>query len=348
MVRVMTVKTTEPNRWEPTRRELLGAAAAATLALLPGAKVGYGQTTQSATSRAAPTPVLRQTPWWLREGKAHARVVVVRSAGVLRVTAVAPASLGDMLDQGLRNLTTEANPVAAWRRVLGSAERILIKFNSVGARSLRITEPLARLLVERLRAAGYVPEQITLVEAPAFLTEELGTARAARGWGSAIEVGGRPEQLARYLFDADAIINVPFLKTHQIAGMSGCLKNLSHALIRRPAQFHSNGCSPYVGQVVGSREVSSRLKLNLMNAVRVVVDGGPGARTENTVGYGGLLLGFDPLAMDYAGLSILATERHRLGLPGGLAVRYLASSAEMGLGRWRPADVDRAEIEIEG
>jgi uncharacterized protein (DUF362 family) len=154
--------------------------------------------------------------------------------------------------------------------------------------------------------------------------------------------------LARYLFDADAIINVPFLKTHQIAGMSGCLKNLSHALIRHPAQFHANGCSPYVGQVVGSREVSSRLKLNLMNAVRVVVDGGPGARTENTVGYGGLLLGFDPVAMDYAGLSILAAERHRLGLRGGLAVRYLASSAEMGLGRWRPTDVDRAEIEIEG
>ena len=49
MVREMTVKTPEPDQWEPTRRELLGAAAAATLGLLPAAGTGHAQDTQPAT-----------------------------------------------------------------------------------------------------------------------------------------------------------------------------------------------------------------------------------------------------------------------------------------------------------
>ena len=59
------------------------------------------------------------------------------------------------------------------------------------------------------------------------------------------------------------------------------------------------------------------------------------------------MLGFDPLAVDTVGLSILALERRRLGLPGGLAVRYLDSAAAMELGRWRRGDIDRLAVEIE-
>ena len=345
-MREMVVKTLESNRWEPTRRELLGAAAAATLGLVSTAGTGYGQATQPANSRPPHTP-LSQVPWWLRGKQAPSRVVDIRSAAVLRPAIVDSSALGELLDQGVERLTATTSPAAGFRSILGSAERILIKFNSVGARALKISEALARLLVERIGTAGYDPKRIMLVEAPGFLREELGTERVAVGWGSEIEVGGRPEQLARYLLDADAIINVPFLKTHQIAGMSGCLKNLSHALIRHPARYHAHGCSPYVGQVVGSEEVSSKLKLNVVNAVRVVVNHGPDARTEDIVGYGGLLLGFDPLAVDNVGLSILAMERRRLGLAAGLDVPYLSSAAEMGLGRWRPADIDRIAIEAD-
>lgn len=347
MAREMTVKTPAGNPWALTRRELLSAGAAAALGLLPAAESCYGQVTQHATSRPA-VAASHRMPWWLRAERTRARVVDVRSAGVSRPTAINMATLSDMLDQGTQVLTGAASPTEAWRSILGSAERIVIKFNSVGARVLKTTEPLAKLLVQRVGAAGYDQEQITLVEAPAPLANELGTARAARGWGGEIEVGGRPEQLAQYLFEADAIINVPFLKTHQIAGMTGCLKNLSHALVRHPMRYHANGCSPYVGQVVGAQEVSSRIKLNLVNALRVVVDHGPDARAEDIVEYGGLLFGFDPLAVDNVGLSILAVERKNRGLEGGLTIRHLASAAEMGVGRWRPADIDRVAVGVDG
>ncbi len=341
-----TVKKLDSNQWEPTRREVLGAAAAATLGLLSRTATGSGQTTQPAASRPA-AERLSQKLWWMRAEKTRARVVDIRSSSVLHASVVDPVTLGEMLDQGIQNLTGITKTGGAWRSVLRDVKRIVLKFNSVGARNINTSEAMARVLVGRLAAAGYDPEKIVLVEAPEFLTGQLGTGQVVRGWGSAIEVGGTPEPLAQYLYNAEAIINVPFLKTHQIAGMSCCLKNLSHALIRHPARYHANGCSPYVGQVIATQEVSSKLKLNVVNAVRVVVNHGPDACEDDLVGYGGLLLGFDPLAVDSVGLSILSMERRRLGLAAGIEVPYMMSAAEMGLGRWRPADIDRIALETD-
>lgn len=347
-MRDATVKSTESAGWQPTRRELLTAAAAATLGLFADSHRGRAQSSQPATSPARSLNAGR-VPWW-REGggpcpPGRSRVVDIRSSGVLHASVVDQVTLGEMLDQGIQNLTGAATVERGWQVVLGSAERIVLKFNAVGAPVIKTNDALARVLVERIAGAGYSSDKIALAEVPHFVAQELGTSEVVRGWGAAVEVGGTPEPLAQYLYDADALINVAFLKTHQIAGMSGCMKNLSHALIRHPARYHGNGCSPYVGQVVGSDEVSSRLKLNLVNAIRLVVKGGPDAREEDIVPWGGLLLGFDPLAIDTVGLSILAAERRRLGLTSGLEVRYLSSAAKMGLGRWQPADIDRIVVE---
>ncbi|MFQ5804857.1 MAG: DUF362 domain-containing protein [Phycisphaerae bacterium] len=347
MVRQETVKNRESNRCQPSRRELLGAAAAAALGLFPGANNAFGQATQPAGSAPA-TDRPAYPPWWLRRYRGRSRVIDIRSNRVLHASVADRFGLGEMLDQGVQDLTWTRTAEDAWRSVLGSAKRIVLKFNSVGARAVNTNNALAKVLVERIAAAGYEPQKIALAEVPAYLMKELGTRPVVRGWGAPIEVGGGLEPLAQYLYDADAIINVPLLKTHQIAGMSGCMKNLSHALLRHPARYHANGCSPYVGQVIGSQEVSSRLKLNIVNALRVVVNRGPEAQEEDIVAYGGLLLGFDPLAVDNVGLSILTAERRRRGLPASFEVRYLASAAKMRLGRWRPADVDRAAVEMDG
>jgi uncharacterized protein (DUF362 family) len=199
---------------------------------------------------------------------------------------------------------------------------------------------MARALVSALSDAGYDRAHITLVEVPRHLAHELETAQPADGWGAPIAVGGRQEPLAAYLYGADAIINVPFLKTHLLAGMSGCLKNLSHALIRHPGLFHDGGCAPYVGQVVGNKEVSDRLRLNVVTAFRIVTRNGPDATEDDLYAHGGLLLGFDPLAVDTLGLSVLTLRRAQLGLPGALRVPYLESAARLGVGR-----MERRELE---
>lgn len=341
-----TVKSPEPPRWQPTRRELLAAAAVGSLSLLSPRSAASGQAAKEPVWRLAPLPP-DDVPWWLRLPEPQARVVDIRSGNALHASTVDRGVLSELLDQGIRTLTGAASVDAAWRSVLGPAERIVLKFNAVGAEVINTNAEVARLLVRRLAGAGYRPEKLALVEAPAHLAEELGTRGVVQAWGPPVRVGDDLEPLVQYLYDADAMINVPLLKTHQIAGMSGCMKNLSHALIRHPARYHANGCSPYIAQVVSSKEVSSKLRLNVVSALRVVVSHGPDAREEDIAGYGGLLLGFDPLAVDSVGLAILATERRRRGLVTSSTVPQLASAAQMGIGRWRPAEIERVTLEID-
>jgi hypothetical protein len=274
----------------------------------------------------------------------RSRVVDARSSRVLNSSVPDQLAVRELLEQALCALTGITAAKQAWRCVLGDAQHIVVKMNHVGARTIGTSDAMVHALLAGLQGAGYEQNNIVLVEAPEHFARASATRRPTPGWGPAIAVGGNMEQLARYLHEADALINVPFLKTHQIAGMSGCLKNLSHALIQHPALYHDNGCSPYVAQVVGSKEVTTKLRLNVVNALRVVVNNGPDARQEDIVPYGGLLLGFDPVAVDAVGLDLLAVERRRQGLPGRLNVRHLVSAGRAGVGRWRPGHLERVAL----
>jgi uncharacterized Fe-S center protein len=187
--------------------------------------------------------------------------------------------------------------------------------------------------VDQLERAGYERKRIALIETRVGTSEELGTVEPTIGWGAPIRVGGLPQAIANYLYEADAVINVPFLKTHRIAGMSGAMKNISHAVIRHPARCHANSCSPYVGQVVGNKEISSRLRVNVVNALRTVARNGPEASSMDTVQCGGLLIGFDPVAVDTVGHELILAQRRKLGIEKIFEVPYLDAAAADGVGR---------------
>jgi hypothetical protein len=267
---------------------------------------------------------------------------------VARMDFVDRTQIRDLIRHGVRRLTEVDDEAQAWRSVLQDAQRIAIKFNSVAAETIRTAELFAIALVEELTEAGWQADQLALIEAPPSVARRFGTRTPAAGWGERIMVGDVSEQLANYLLEADAVINVPFLKTHRLAGMSCCLKNISHAVIRQPARHHANGCSPAVAQVVAHPLVSSRLRLNLVNAIRVVADRGPDASEADLTWYGGVLCGLDPVAVDTIGALVLATERRRLNLPANLEVPYLSAAAQMQLGRWHLSEIQRVAVEGDG
>ena len=343
------VKLAAPGGSGPTRRELLGAAAAAAVGAFVGPVRGSVVASPASQSATPPTPhPTSQTmaagavprPWWLGASFPRSRVVRVMSTQVLRVAGGDEVVLREMLDLGLQVLTGERTSSDAWHSVLGSARHTVLKFNQVGAEVLGTNDAVGTALGESLRDAGYEPGTLTLVEAPARLTRELGTRVAEPGWGTSIPIGGGTEELAAYLLAADAVVNVPLLKTHRLAGMSGALKNLSHAVIRHPARYHDHGCAPYVGQVVGNKEVSGRLRLTIVNALRLVVRNGPDARADDVVPFGGLLLGFDPVALDAVGLELLEEQGRKLAVETPLRIPYLEAAAEDAVGRRAPAELD--------
>jgi hypothetical protein len=222
--------------------------------------------------------------------------------------------LGEMIEEGLRITTGENNAVDAWRKLLKPDDVIGIKFNQVGA-----------------------PERVMLIEAPHRLTRELKTKRPVFGWsGTAVSFGSGAEELSAVLQEVTALINVPFLKTHNIAGMSGCLKNLSHAFIRRPARYHGNGCAPYVGDIVALDQIRSKLRIHIVNALRVVYQGGPTVVPEGVWTHAGLIVSTDPVAADATGIDLLNEQRARAKLPpigdDQAHIPHVHAAAQRGLG----------------
>jgi hypothetical protein len=245
--------------------------------------------------------------------------------------------LGELIEVAVRILTGQEDTRDAWRQLIKPDEIIGIKFNQVGRKELQTTDPFATELVKSLGRAGFAPHQIVLIEVSDNLVRRLQTRPRDFGWSKEkVSFGSGEEHLAVVLEQVTSIINVPFLKTHNIAGMTGCLKNISHALIRRPGLYHGNGCTPYIADIVALPQIRSKLRLHLVNALRAVFKGGPGVRSDSWWTYGGLLASEDPVAADTIGVDVINGQREAVGLRpvgrGGYRIPYLSDAADKGLG----------------
>ncbi len=276
------------------------------------------------------------------------RVVRVVSERVLPVRVVQPALLEDCIRLGLCTFTHEEDVRDAWHRILSPDDLILVKFSRSGAEQIGTNPPMVTELLRSLAAAGWDLDKIMVLEAGPGASLVRKTRPADQRWqGTKVTFGkSGSDSFIAALEEATAVVNVPFLKAHHRATMTGCLKNLSHGLIRHPARFHANGCDPAIGEIVASEPIRSKLKLNIVNALRVPFDRGPEAGEGEMHSTGTLLVGTDPAACDAAGYALLNEVRslHELGplLPGAALPRQLATAARLGLGR-----VDAEQIDIQ-
>ncbi|MHC4234213.1 MAG: DUF362 domain-containing protein [Planctomycetota bacterium] len=264
-------------------------------------------------------------------------MVRVRSQSVVAGRSVDTRLLGEMLAKGLVLSTGTSTAAEAWQSLLGPDDVVGLKFNRSGAKGLGTTAPMAEALVASLIEAGLAPSQLVPIEVPSPIGERFGTTRPDPSWDTQeTSFGSGSDRLAAVLRQVTAIINVPFLKTHNIAGMTCCLKNLSHALVKHPAKFHDNHCSPYIADVVALPEIKGKLRLHIVNGLRLVYEGGPEAPASGTAECGFLLIGRDPVAVDVVGLGEINYLRQDKGLRpidrGDGSLDYLAAAGARGLG----------------
>ena len=299
---------------------------------------------------AASVPMARLAAF--QTGPAEKRVPVVRVASdhVARGRYIHAAVLAEMLDLTLTRLTARDTAAAAWRSLLRSDDLIGLKFNSSGAEAMATTEPFADAVITSLLAAGYEERQIVAIEAPDAIYHTHGVLRPTRGWQSRqTDFGSGQDQLSAVLDQVTAIVNVPFLKTHNIAGVTCSLKNLSHALVKHPARYHGNHCSPFIGDIVAAPQIRQKIRLNLVNALRVVFDKGPEPESAYTWDAGTLLGGIDPVATDSTGLDIINAQRLIHGFdpvdPTVSAV-YLREAAKRNLGVYSRHQIERIKLRI--
>lgn len=278
------------------------------------------------------------------------KVVRVSSDRVMPVRVVHRTILKDAISEGMKLLTGKDRVSDAWHAMLHPRDVILIKFNQSAADRIGTTDAIAEVLVESLTSAGWAPEQILLLEAGNHPSELLRRTRRPdlRWQGTVVDFGasGRDSFIAA-LDQATAIINVPFLKTHHLATMTSCMKNLSHGLIRHPARFHADGCDPAIAEIVSSEAIRSKLRLNIVNALRVILGGGIEGEAEIVETAGAILLGDNPVSCDAVGFGLLNEIRSTRGLTpllkGAALPRQLHTAERLGLGT---ADMERIEIPI--
>jgi hypothetical protein len=322
-----------------SRREFLGCSAAGVaLTSLAAGRAQANAGTSSTTLGDLPARVARcRSKHAVVEGNVHERLVE------------------EMLATGLTELTGQASMAAAWRELLTPDDIIGIKFNRSGQEKLGTTPVVASILLKSLLAAGFSARQVVCIELlgnQADLTDQAEgkkTTPPLAGYEEAeTEFESGSDQLALALRQVTALIDVPFLKTHNIAGFTCCSKNLSHGLIKHPSRFHDGACAPYIADLIALPAIQSRLRLCVVDALRVVFDNGPEPDIHNTTDAGVLLLGQNPIAVDTIGLGVLNAIRQDAGLnqlaASGSGIPYLAAAGERGLGPIKSQSIETLRL----
>lgn len=327
-----------PGQPDPTsgisRRRFLGAAAAAAGGSLAGTRWARAR---QITGRVPPTAT-------------RSRVIRIRNAHAVDGPTVHLQLVSEMLERALTTLTDAPTLSEAWQTLLRPKDVVGLKFNRSGQRVLGTTETVATVVVSSLVKAGFPATRIVCIEAPKGLAERLGTTRAWSGFDrSATDFGSGADQLASVVRQVNALIDIPFLKNHNIAGMTCALKNLSHGLIKHPARYHANNCSPFIADIVANTPIAGKLRLCLVDALRVVYDRGPEAAADTISDTGMLLASTDPVATDLVGLSFLNEVRAGQGLPAIVAPTsesgYLSVAHErrLGMATWHNIELMRVQ-----
>jgi uncharacterized protein (DUF362 family)/Pyruvate/2-oxoacid:ferredoxin oxidoreductase delta subunit len=237
------------------------------------------------------------------------------------------------------------------RAFVRPGERVLIKPNLLKARppeAAVTTHPeIVRAAIRLVREAEGIPlvgdspgigELRSVSERAGILAviEEEGASLADFDAAVTVKSGGRFQRLeiARAAAEADAIINLPKLKTHGMTVLTGAVKNLFGCVPgKRKVQWHFNTGVDHHAFARLLVELSAALKprLTIMDAVVAMEGNGPGSGDPRAVGL--VLAGRDPVAVDVIAAGIVGVP------PAQLPVMRAAIDAGIG-----EADPDRITI----
>ena len=139
-----------------------------------------------------------------------------------------------------------------------------------------------------------------------------------------------------------ALVSFGVLKDHDLAGVSGGMKNW-YGVIHNPNKYHDDNCDPFVADVVRHPHIRDKLRLTILDAGNAQYDGGPAARPSATWPLGLLAASRDPVAIEAWGWRTIDRERARRKLPSleaaGRPPRWIGSAARYGLGEGDPGRI---------
>lgn len=242
-----------------------------------------------------------------------------------------------MIDSGMTTLTGERNAVDAWRHFFVPADVVGIKVNCSGAPRVRSAPEVVAEIVRNLLQTGikadniYVyerfPDQLESVNYGSYFAQKVNIFAAEQSRGSIRNYDPRVYCEVNFFGEEDTrsnlihlvserftkIINVPNMKDHGAAGVTGCLKNIAYGNFSNVARSHSNektNTKTFIGTLASIEPLRSRTVLHIMDGLKGVWHGGPFAYNPKWSFFPKkMMFGTDPVAMDRLLIDIIEAKR---------------------------------------
>ncbi len=287
-------------------------------------------------------PLAKKSPLAM-PGLYPGRVVEVADSRSIVGNRVSQPVVHDMLERGLKELTGEISALAAYAKFIEPKDVVGIKINPSGAPACCSSPELVREIIEGVRSVGVPLRNIVVYDRFGY-EMDLGSYQALMPPGVEV-VGIQDGLLDASGYDAnvycevnffgewetrsymasivadrvDKIINVPTLKDHSAAGVTGCLKNVAYGTFNNVARSHKEPYSftnPLIGVMCTVEPLRSKVVLNIMDGMRMVWHGGPLTQNPDFISPTGMLLvSTDPVAMDTIELEAIEKKRREQGAP---------------------------------
>jgi uncharacterized protein (DUF362 family) len=249
-----------------------------------------------------------------------------------------------MLSAGMQSLTGCTRDVDCWKRFVSPGDIVGIKVNCSGAPHIMSSPEIVAGIVENLIAIGVAPRQIWIYERFEGQLKSVGYDRYVPGgvnvWAAEkdfrgsirgydpktyVEVDFFGEEDTRSFMTrpvADTftkIINVPKMKEHQAAGVTGCLKNMAYghfSNVDRSHRFTKTNTYSFIGTLASVEPIPTKVVLNIMDGLSGVWQAGPFSEYPQFRFYPKqIMFGTDPVAMDRILIDIIEEKRKAEGAP---------------------------------
>lgn len=226
--------------------------------------------------------LMNLSPTLASEPAKNSTVVLIRNKNVIDKKGMQQKKVTqDMLDTAVMNLVQVNDPIKAWQKIIKPEDIVGIKSN-----------------VWYYLPTGKEMEQV--------IEDRLLTLGVAR---KNISVNDRGVLKDKVFNQATALINVRPMRTHHWSGVGSLIKNYI-MFVPNPQDYHNDYCAD-LATLWHLPQVRNKTRLNILSMVTPQFHStGPHSFNPKYVwNYYGILVGFDPVALDATGIRIIQAKR---------------------------------------
>jgi hypothetical protein len=246
------------------------------------------------------------------------RVVEVVDPHSISNNHVSQPVVRHMLERGMLELTGKSSVEEAWQLFIQPTDVVGIKINPSGAPACYSSPEIVREIISALETIGVPAHNIVVYDRYSY---EIQLGSYHMNVYCQADFFGEWETrsyLAQVVSQqVTKIINVPTLKDHSAAGVTGCLKNLGYGSFNNVARSHHQPITftdPLIGVMCSVEPLRSKAVLHIMDGMREVWHGGPLTQVQSFIAQiGMLILGTDPVAVDTIELDLIHKKRQAEG-----------------------------------